>query len=361
LKRFYATTKHLLNPTTAHPGESTLESYLYAYSLISTRAFLIDIYHTLALVPFADILNHSSVPHTSLASDDFVCHICGSLAACQHDGNGIPERLAHVDPIARGVMEKELDSVDMRSEREIKEGEEVFNSYGRGIGDARLLVEWGFMEGEFAGHGLEWGIDEVLTIVMSEADDVGGTKKAWEEIISNGAVVLELYPDGDIDEDTEKLISSPITTPTDDQVLNLNHNGQISLNIWIALYLLCRLSTATEILESEIIASVNALETANSSPNPTLGDTTIETSRLVVRLLRNRLNGMYRPEMPMEELLDLRDVSFFKSILRGAIANGQGLPDGDEKMAMTLSIDERAILYSALDQWEGLLARVGVR
>lgn len=27
-------------------------------------------------------------------------------------------------------------------------------------------------------------------------------------------------------------------------------------------------------------------------------------------------------------------------------------------MAMTLSIDERALLVSTLDQWEGLLARV---
>jgi hypothetical protein len=263
--------------------------------------------------------------------------------------------------MARGVMEKEVDSVDMRSEREIKEGEEVFNSYGRGIGDARLLVEWGFMEGEFAGHGLEWGMDEVLANVANEGDDVKAIKKVWEETINKGAVALELYPDGDIDEDTEKLISPPITDSTDDHILNLNHNGQISLNIWIALYLLCRPNTAKERLESDIITSVNALGTANISPNPTLDTMTKETSRLVVGLLRNRLEGMYRPEMPMEELLDLRDVSLLTSSRRGVIADIQGLPDGDEKMAMTLSIDERALLYSALDQWEGLLARVGVR
>jgi hypothetical protein len=361
LKRFYETTKHLLTPTTAHPEISPLEAYLYAYSLISTRAFLIDIYHTLALVPFADILNHSSSPHTSLASDDFVCHLCGSLGACQHDGDGIPERLAHVNPIARGVMGQEVDSVDMRSEREIREGQEVFNSYGRGIGDARLLVEWGFIEGEFAGHGLEWGIDEVLASVASEGDDVKGIKKVWEEIINKEAVVLELYPDGDLDEDTEKLISPPITSSSDDHILNLNHNGQISLSIWIALYLLCRDTTSTKRIESDIITSVNALETANISPNPTLDITTKETSRRVAQLLRNRLGQMYRPEMPMEELLDVRDVSLSMSSRRGMITDTQGLLEGDEKMAMTLSIDERALLYSALDQWEGLLARVGVR
>ena len=215
-----------------------------------------------------------------------------------------------MDPIARGVMEKEVDSVDMRSEREIKKGEEVFNSYGRGIGDARLLVEWGFIEGEFAGHGLEWGIDEILASVASERDDLKDTRRIWEEIISKGAVGLELYPDGDTDEDTEKLISPPIETSSDDRILNLNHNGQISLNIWIALYLLCRPATTTERLEADIITSVSALETANISPNPALDVTTIETSRLVIRLLRKRMEGTYRPEMPMEELLDLRDVSF---------------------------------------------------
>jgi hypothetical protein len=317
LKRFYETTKHLLAPTTAHPEISPLEAYLYAYSLISTRAFLIDIYHTLALVPFADILNHSSSPHTSLASDDFVCHICGSLGACQHDGDGIPERLAHVDPIARGVMGKEVDSVDMRSEREIKEGEEVFNSYGRGIGDARLLVEWGFIEGEFAGHGLEWGIDEVFESVASEGHDAKGLKRTWEEIVSNGAIALELFPDGDTDEDTEKLISPPITFSSDDHILNLNHNGQISLNIWIALYLLCCPSTLAERSEAGIITSVNALEAANISPNPTLDATTTEASRLVVRLLRKRMKGMYRPEMSMADLLDLRDVSLVTSTRNG--------------------------------------------
>ena len=205
-------------------------------------------------------------------------------------------------------MEKEVDSVDMRSEREIKEGEEVFNSYGRGIGDARLLVEWGFIEGEFAGHGLEWGIDEILASVASEGDDLKDTRRVWEEIINKGAIALELYPDGDIDEDTEKLISPPVTTSSDDHILNLNHNGQLSLNIWIALYLLCRPTTSTKRLNSVIITSVTALESANIAPTPTPDATTRETSRRVVVLLRKRMEGMYRPETPMEELLDLRDV-----------------------------------------------------
>lgn len=208
-------------------------------------------------------------------------------------------------------MEKEVDSVDMRSEREIKEGEEVFNSYGKGIGDARLLVEWGFMEGEFAGHGLEWDIDQVLASMTAEGADVKGIKSSWEELVSKGAIALKLFPDGDIDDDTEKLISPPINTSSDDHILNLNYNGQISLSIWIALFIICRPTMSSDTLRFNIIHSVNALERANRYPNP-LDIMTRDTSPLVVSLLRKRKEGMYRPEMAMKGLLDLRDVSLSK-------------------------------------------------
>ena len=210
-------------------------------------------------------------------------------------------------------MEREVDSVDMRSEREVGKGDEVFNSYGRGIGDGRLLVEWGFVEGEFAGHGLEWTIDEVFANAERSENGVENTKAVWEEIVRRGAVALELYSDDDIDEDGEKLICSPVddndgSTP----VLNLNHNGQISLTIWIALYLSQRPAptSATSTLETELVNSVNALEMANISPNPTLDPIITNTCRRIVSLLKRRREGMYRPEIPMEELLDLRDVSF---------------------------------------------------
>jgi len=210
-------------------------------------------------------------------------------------------------------MEREVDSVDMRSEREVGKGNEVFNSYGRGIGDGRLLVEWGFVEGEFAGHGLEWTVDEVFANAESSENGLENTKAVWEEIVRRRAVALELYPDDDIHEDGEKLICSPVddndgSTP----VLNLNHNGQISLIIWIAIYLSQRPAptSATATLETELVNSVNALEMANISPNPTLDPNITNTCRRIVSLLKRRREGMYRPEIPMGELLDLRDVSF---------------------------------------------------
>jgi hypothetical protein len=319
LKRFYETTKHLLLPTTTHPHPSPVEAYLYAYSLISTRAFLIDIYHTLALVPFADILNHSSTAHTSLASDDFVCHLCGKLGQCVHDSivEGIPERLAHVDPHSRQTMGEEIDTVEMRSERMVQRGEEVMNSYGKGIGDGRLLVEWGFLEGEYAGQGIEWTLDELLEHT-SEAE--GSTvKEIYKSLIERGAIALEIYPDSDLEADqemedeSEKLIGPPIKSLTkskdqDDPILNLNHHGQLSLNIWIALFLHSHQSSPVEEFESRIVSSINTVELANIATQPSMDLTTLKTCRRVVSLLRERMEGMYKYSIPMEELLDLRDV-----------------------------------------------------
>jgi hypothetical protein len=255
-------------------------------------------------------------------------------------------------------MEVGVDTVDMRVEREVRQDEEIMNTYGEGIGDARLLVEWGFVEGEFTGNGIEWEVEELL----GEDSEV---KEVWEGVIQRGAIVLDLFPDGEDDgEDGGRLIAPPTDSPKGDPdrtILNLNHNGQISLHIWSALYLTSHsLDREIENFESKIINSVIQVETANISPKPTLEPETLMTCRQIVVLLQKRLDGMYRPEMTMEELLDRRDVSCDPTYLwtRPADEKGLGEEKGDERMAMTVAIDERALIISALEQWEGLLNRV---
>jgi hypothetical protein len=72
---------------------------------------------------------------------------------CQHRSS---------DPSAKGVRREksEDDVVDMRAERDIKHGQEVLSCYEEGISDGKLLVEWGFVEGN---QGLlNWGYRDVL-------------------------------------------------------------------------------------------------------------------------------------------------------------------------------------------------------
>jgi hypothetical protein len=326
--------------TPTHPSPSPVEFYLYAYSLVTTRAFLIDIYHTLALVPFADILNHSSTdPHTSLASDDFVCYKCGSLRTCSHDtpsSSSVPERLGHLNPITRARIQEEEDTIEMRAERSVGEGEEIMNTYGKAIGDGKLLVDWGFVGGEYAGPGLEWDLDELLgigrvTTGTSDGDqDFKPRKLCCLDTIERGAIALELFPDHHEFENQEELqdgnedyllcppLSNNPNGPSDEPVFNLNHNGQISLNIWITLYIqslpLNEISISkSEKFDARLVKSVRMLEAAHIDPRPhPARDTEAgvkRTCKAVISLLERRLEGMYRPESEVDVLLDMRDVS----------------------------------------------------
>jgi hypothetical protein len=127
-----------------------------------------------------------------------------------------------------------------------------------------------------------------------------------------------------VDDEGEKLVCPPITSSNDEHILNLNYNGQISLNIWIALFLPSNPSTSSpDQLETDIIKSVNALEIANNSPQPTLNAGNIATCRLVVSLLRSRQAAMYRPDLSIGELLDLRDVR--RSSLVSSIAGADDI------------------------------------
>ena len=52
IDEYYASTAHpLLEPLIVGP---TLSGFLHAYSLVCSRAFLVDAYHGLSMVPLAD-------------------------------------------------------------------------------------------------------------------------------------------------------------------------------------------------------------------------------------------------------------------------------------------------------------------
>lgn len=356
LEQFYSNTSHLLPPTLAHPLPSPLSAFHHTYSLITTRSFLIDLYHILALVPFADILNHSSRPHTSLASDDFVCHICGSLPSCSHDipsSSGVVRRLEHLSHGIRKRIESESDCVEMRLERSVAAAGEVFNSYGEGIGDARLLVEWGFVEGEFAGDGITWEVDEVLQPLQRDVRDE--VRAIWEEVIARNLVAeevhawgtshsppdLETISDGETsdgslaDEDEHARLIDPSPLAGKPHLLNLSQNAQVSLSLWSLILLnsptflpppSASTTTSTkriEEVEGQIIHSVRELETAwervqgilgpdsdsDQAASVSVSSATATTITRIQRLLEDRLAGMYQPDLDMGALFEIKDVS----------------------------------------------------
>ena len=353
LRAFYLATAPHLPPTKHHPEPSP---FLAFYAIVCTRAFLIDLYHTVALCPFADLFNHSSLrPHSSLESDDFVCHVCGSLPPCAHDipsSSGVVRRLEHLAETERMRVAREVDSVEMRAERPVEDGEEVMNCYGEDMGDARLLVEWGFVGDEFAGDGLTWDMDAR-----------GAMRALWEALMDRGRVTLqdlskEAHGEG------ERLIRAPTEGTT--RSLNLTQSGQISVSLFT--YLCLREmapDTAIDDAEESILGIRTEIEAAwictqeHGEHDRPLSSGTLRTARAVQLLLQTRLEEMSHPELDLGALFELREVRANGCPLRNAahMCSIQALTDEArlQRMAMTLAINERSLLVSTREKWDDII------
>ncbi|CED85206.1 N-methyltransferase [Phaffia rhodozyma] len=132
----------------------TFDSFLFAYSMVSSRAFHVDSYHHVALVPVADLFNHSPNHSVHFQADDFVCDQCGSLVPCSHDilspETGLPHRLAHFKNIQKTELLQVLEGIDEGDivvNQFIPKGEQIFNTYGD-LSSIQLACNYGFLPEE---------------------------------------------------------------------------------------------------------------------------------------------------------------------------------------------------------------------
>ncbi|KAI8991029.1 hypothetical protein BDF20DRAFT_811983, partial [Mycotypha africana] len=164
----------------------SFDEFLRVSSLISSRAFEVDAYHENALVPFADLFNHRSEgEHVHFETEYGVCDACG-LMYCEHryfdfmeegaeskdnapsneededewedeeddaESMELDTELPDLEKMEEeginfydsddGSDEEDEDTCDMVLDRDIKKGEEVFNTYGDHPNIA-LLSKYGF-------------------------------------------------------------------------------------------------------------------------------------------------------------------------------------------------------------------------
>lgn len=200
----------------------------------------------------------------------------------------------------------------MRVERRVGEGEEVLNCYGDGMGDGRLLVEWGFVGDEFAGDGLLW----------SAAELDGETKEVWSRLMERGQITLwsmTAMEDERAEKNRERLICP--TTRGMDGSMSLNQSGEISIGLFSYLYLdegePIKARQKMEQVEQEILSAVDEVETAWTQLHNDKHDGMVEsmlslptshTVQALLRLLDERCDRMQRSDLKLEELFDLRDV-----------------------------------------------------
>lgn len=133
--------------------------------LVSSRAFWVDIYHGLALVPVADAFNHTEENHVHLETDWYVCATCGSLDSCKHDED---ETEPEISSRSRTSTAARIEhTYDMVAERAIAAGEEVFNTYdSHGISNVELLYRYGFMLDGNARDAVEFDENELSAVFV---------------------------------------------------------------------------------------------------------------------------------------------------------------------------------------------------
>lgn len=196
-----------------------------------------------------------------------------------------------------------------------RKGEEVMNTYGEGIGNSQSLVEWGFIQDEFHGKGICWDLVEVL------GADIDNLHEVWKDVVDRGGVAMELFPDYDTrdlnidpyDDDEIQLISPPC--PKDPTTLNLDQEGRLSLNIWIAVILKHLPSSNRSVanVDDSIIASYRCLEEMTSGtidvPFVEPPQHLLKAIESIVQMFDTRLQSLHRPDIDVFDLLNARDVS----------------------------------------------------
>ncbi|KAI7895972.1 uncharacterized protein EV154DRAFT_535972 [Mucor mucedo] len=219
----------------------SFDKFIKISTLISSRAFEVDAFHENALVPFADIFNHKGEgEHVHFETEFEVCDSCGALEYCEHqyldfledddhsdaedhsehegewedaedlgddseeelrDEMGLDTELPDLDQLeASGVNfwdaaeeeeEEKKDTCDMVLDRDVKKGEEIFNTYGDHPNIA-LLSKYGFCYDGNKNDYVSIGEDSIVDCCLAITAEILKAKmpKASAEEVEKAAVEL---------------------------------------------------------------------------------------------------------------------------------------------------------------------------
>ncbi|BGO99064.1 hypothetical protein NBRC10513v2_000165 [Rhodotorula toruloides] len=334
LRDFYTSTALpllLQHTSTASPS---FETFARAYSLVSSRAFQVDAYHSLALVPLADIFDHSDPPHVHFASETWVCPECGKLERCEHDEEG------DVIPQAKASVATEDDTCDMVVERAIEAGEEVFNTYGQ-LSNAKLLASYGFLLEANEHDTIDFDLDEAVNSCLPYATP--------REVFIQRLTAFQSFT---------RLLSvdhdHPLLRHSDTTDLSIDADGRLSTGLWLLAIAAANDAGGTE-TSQEVVARLAeavgtlAIERVDEEDGagaatrfvPTAEDVTMirRVGQAVLRLCRSYRSRQYRPDLTGADLLDL----------------AEDTEDAKVRLALEYLAGECLILERVEQQWTDLL------
>ncbi|KAJ7364877.1 hypothetical protein DFH08DRAFT_840207 [Mycena albidolilacea] len=337
----------------------TLRGFYHAYALVSSRSFLVDSYHGLAMVPIADAFNHAQENHVHLESDFDVCPECGSLQRCVHDDTG-----DHI-PRSTTISDEADDFYDMVSNLAIPPNSEVFNTYGETLSNTELLVQYGFiLDGNDNDH-LTWTFDE---LAQFSENHFSASSASWTWNSIGGLAYFKDLLRSINSLPWDHISESELVHLDRSHGFSLNGDAVISHSLWLYFALLVCLRNGSSIRPSdqsrdnsvilleETLQFQLTLEQEEDLVPPPLPDddrrraspyssVILELARLLVSLCRTRSARTGRAGVEMAELGDVLD----------------RLPNDmtPTKMAISLALTERSLLDSCMSAWESIADCLG--
>ncbi|KAG8977564.1 hypothetical protein FRB90_008768 [Tulasnella sp. 427] len=147
LRRFHASVldKVLKELNIAQLAPVSFERFTYVYTLVSSRAFHVDAYHGIAMVPIADAFNHIEENQVHFESDYHVCPTCGSFDQCAHDEQDSSSLSRSSNSWHKTPAEDDDDTCEIVTNSPVHPTSEVFNTYDSRASNAKLLAHYGFM------------------------------------------------------------------------------------------------------------------------------------------------------------------------------------------------------------------------
>ncbi|KAJ7740230.1 hypothetical protein DFH07DRAFT_839274 [Mycena maculata] len=329
----------------------SLHHFYYAYSLVSSRAFLVDSYHGLSMVPIADAFNHAQENHVHLESDFDVCPECGSLPRCLHDDTG--------DSVSRAtaVPDDADDFYEMVSNLPIPPNTEVYNTYGGTLSNAELLVQYGFILDVNENDRLIWTFAELAQF----SENYLPPSWTWDSV--GGLSQFRALLDALISGPWESISASELVHRDRMHAFCLNGDATVSHGLWLYFALLLCLRNTTSpanrdpnaviVLLEDMIQRQLTLELLHTNSasgldisvpqlpdDPSPYSDMLELACLLASLCRARSASTGKPGVEMTELGDILD----------------RLPNdmNSTRMAISLAMTERSLLDSCMSSWEGL-------
>ncbi|KAJ2918054.1 hypothetical protein MD484_g2352, partial [Candolleomyces efflorescens] len=231
---FYSVVRPLLGAH-LHEGsgyaEFKLNGFLRAYCLVSSRAFMVDAFHGLAMVPIADAFNHVQENHVHLESEYDACIECGSVDECPHDATGAGDR--------QRPAERRLNTLDSDYEMVVNDPipplSEVYNTYGETLSNAELLCQYGFALEANSNDTLTWAIEEILDTLACTSQSLRDTIiRTWDEYRDDSEFIEGL-------DDSSRILG--MSDSPEEAAFFINAEGQVSIQFWVLLLTISGLET----------------------------------------------------------------------------------------------------------------------